>query len=219
MEFDPQSRLNDPPRRALAALVESRGADLASLSRLLGRNAAYIHQYLYRGSPRQLGERERAMLARYFGVDEQQLGGPRRAGPTLTLVPRLDVGASAGGGGLTDDEPELAPFAFDPDWLRRLSAAPQRLAIIRVEGDSMAPTLVHGEEIMVDSSDGADRLRDGIYVLRRDAVLLVKRLALGRSRQQVSIISDNAAYPTDIDVPLVTLDIIGRVLWAARPIG
>jgi hypothetical protein len=41
----------------------------------------------------------------------------------------------------------------------------------------MAPLLGHGDEILVDHADGADRLRDGIYVLRREDALLVKRLS------------------------------------------
>jgi phage repressor protein C with HTH and peptisase S24 domain len=214
----------DPVRETLASLIVAAGEDYKSLSRLIGRNAAYIHQFLYRGTPRRLGERERAMLADYFGVAEAALGAaPPRAGasmmPGLTLVPRIDVGASAGGGGLAEDDPAAPPFAFDARWLKQLSAEPKRLAIIRVEGDSMAPTLAHGDDIMVDSSDAAVRLRDGIYVLRRDGVLLVKRLARAAARDRVTIISDNSAYPSEAEVPVRTLEIVGRVKWTGRQIG
>jgi hypothetical protein len=219
MDMDVEQIFADPVRRALAAQVKAQRTDLSALSRLLGRNAAYVHQYLYRGSPKQLGERERGLLARYFGIDEALLGAPQRSAAALTLVPRLDVGASAGAGGLADEEPELSPFAFDAAWLRRLSAAPQRLAIIRVEGDSMTPTLLPGEEIMVDSSDAVDRLRDGIYVLRRDGVLLVKRVIRTTRRDSVTIVSDNPAYATETEVAIASLLIVGRVLWAARQIG
>ena len=40
----------------------------------------------------------------------------------------------------------------------------------------MAPTLSAGDDILVDLADAADRLHDGIYVLRVDDALLVKRL-------------------------------------------
>lgn len=214
----------DAAREALARLIRERGEDYASLSRLVGRNPAYIQQYLHRGTPRRLGERERALLADYFGVDQHLLGAPaaiaapRSSGP-LTLVPHLDVGASAGPGALADAERAQALFGFDPRWLRRLSANPQQLAIIRVEGDSMAPTLGDGDDIMVDSGDGAARLRDGIYVLRRADVLLVKRLARTNAPGRVTIISDNRAYPTQADVPVAELTIVGRVVWAGRRIA
>lgn len=188
---------------------------------MLGKNPAYIQQFIKRGSPRRLGERERAILAAYFRVDEALLGGPQRIGTAvidagLVAVPRLDIGAAAGAGGLNEDDRAEAVFAFDPRWLRRLSATPQRLAIIRVEGESMVPTLDHGDDIMVDSGDGAERLRDGIYVLRRDGVLLVKRLSCSLARERVTIVSDNEAYPTQTNVPVSELDIVGRVLWTGR---
>src|SRR3546814_12083337 len=63
--------------------------------------------------------------------------------------------------------------------LRVMGANPAGLSMIRVDGDSMSPTLSHGDEIMVDRMDGAARLRDGIYVLRMDDTLMVKRVALG----------------------------------------
>lgn len=210
----------DDPRAVLDRLVQARGEDYSALSRLVGRNPAYIQQFIKRGSPKRLGERERSILAGYFRVDESTLGAPPR-GTTpkveagLLAVPRLDVGAAAGAGGLAEDERTEALFAFDERWLRRLSASPQQLAIIRVEGDSMVPTLSHGDDIMVDSSDGAERLRDGIYVLRRDGVLLVKRLACG-ARGSVAIVSDNPVYPTEHDVPVGEIDIVGRVLWTGR---
>lgn len=211
---------SDPARAALSALIRNRREDCASLSRLIGRNPAYIQQFLQRGSPRKLGERERRILAEYFGVDETELGGPAARGRQdgLTVVPRIAVGASAGGGSLAE-EGAATPFAFDARWLRRLAADPKRLAIIGVEGDSMAPTLAHGDDIMVDNSDAATRLRDGIYVLRRDGLLLVKRLARSAMRDQVAIISDNPAYPTERDVNLRSLDIVGRVVWAGRRIA
>ena len=213
----------DDPRAVLDRLVSERGEDYAALSRMIGRNAAYIQQYIKRGSPRALAERDRALLAAYFAVEERVLGAPppRAAmidGAGLMAVPRLDVGASAGSGAVADSERAEALFGFDPRWLRRLSANPRQLAIIRVEGDSMVPTLADGDDIMVDASDAAERLRDGIYVLRRDGALLVKRLACGlaRDRQRVAIISDNSAYPAEGDIPVADLAIVGRVVWAGR---
>lgn len=213
-------------RQALDRLIAERGEDYAALSRLIGRNAAYIQQFIKRGTPRRLAERDRATLAAYFGVDEIVLGGQpaRRTGEpsdAMQRVPRLDVGASAGPGAVTDHERAEAQFAFDSRWLRRLCGDPGRLAIIRVEGDSMVPTLNDGDDIMVDGSDDAARLRDGIYVLRRDGVLLVKRLACGfaGARLRVSIISDNPAYPAEQDVAVRDLVIVGRVVWAGRRVS
>lgn len=213
---------DDEARAALKRLIEQRGEDYAGLSRLLGRNPAYVQQYIARGSPRRLAEGDRRRLASYFGIDEAELGGPpaRGGGAGLVAVPRLDVGAAAGAGALGGDERALGRIAFDPAWLRRIaSGAPDALSIIRVEGDSMAPTLADGDDILVDRSDAAARLRDGIYVLRVEDALVVKRLALAPDRRAVAIRGDNPAYPVWPDRDPAALDIVGRVVWAGRRIA
>ncbi|HEY0625406.1 MAG TPA: S24 family peptidase [Allosphingosinicella sp.] len=209
-------------RRALERLIEERGEDYASLSRLIGRNAAYIQQFIRRGTPKRLAEEDRRILARYFDVPERMLGAPEvgqqagAADPHVT-VPQLDVGASAGPGALPGDEEARSHIAFDRKWLRRLVAGDgSQLSIIRVEGDSMAPTLTDSDEILVDRADAAERLRDGIYVLRREEVLMVKRLAPDPSGKTVTIRSDNDAYPSWPACKLSSIEIVGRVVWCGR---
>ena len=212
---------DEDDRAALRRLIETRGEDYAGLSRLIGRNPAYIQQYIRRGSPRRLAEHDRRLLARYFGVDEALLGGPARpAGTGLQAVPRLDVGAAAGAGAFDGDERGQAHIAFDPVWLRRLArGAPEHLSIIRVAGDSMAPTLADGDDILVDRGDSAERVRDGVYVLRMDDMLVVKRLALNPAARTLTIASDNPAYPGWPDCDPAAVEIVGRVVWAGRRIG
>src|ERR1044072_9039705 len=93
---------NAAQRSALAALIAQSGESYAALSRLIGRNDAYLQQFVTRGSPRELAERDRALLARYFGVAEARLGGPEL--PGLVPIVRLDVGGSAGAGGIGGGE-------------------------------------------------------------------------------------------------------------------
>ena len=61
---------DEDARTALAALIAERRDDYAGLSRLLGRNPAYIQQYVRRGTPRRLSDTDRAKLAAYFRVPE-----------------------------------------------------------------------------------------------------------------------------------------------------
>lgn len=111
-------------------------------------------------------------------------------------------------------------FAFDRSWLKSLTAAPDGdLSMIRVAGDSMAPTLNDGDDILVDSSDSGNRLRDGIYVLRVEDALLVKRLAVHPFGRTVTVQSDNPAYPDWPDCGFDTIHCIGRVIWAGRKVA
>lgn len=63
-------------RSSLDKLIRARGEDYASISRLLGRNPAYIQQFIKRGTPRRLSEDDRQTLAAYFRVPEEQFGKP-----------------------------------------------------------------------------------------------------------------------------------------------
>lgn len=209
--------VNDDGRAALERLIAENGEDYAGLSKLIGRNSAYIQQFIKRGSPRRLPEKERGILARYFGVDEKLLGGLASSTAKLGLrtIPKLDVGASAGPGAMNDAEALSGKIGFDEKWLRRLGVDPAHLSLIRVDGDSMAPTLNNGDDIMVDSSVSSGTLRDGVHVIRMDDVLMVKRLAKGPAGR-LSVLSDNPVYPDWPDVDGETVAIIGRVVWAGR---
>ena len=209
--------VNENPRAALDQLIADSGDDYAGLSKLIGRNAAYVQQFIKRGTPKKLPESERGILARYFGVDERVLGGVAstagRAG--LRTIPKLDVGASAGPGAMNEGEALSGKIGFDEKWLRKLGVDPKQLSLIRVEGDSMLPTLADGDDIMVDRAAANKPLRDGIHVIRIDDVLMVKRLARGPAGR-LSVLSDNPAYPDWVDVDGAGVTVVGRVVWTGR---
>jgi phage repressor protein C with HTH and peptisase S24 domain len=213
--------MNDA-RLMLERLCAERGEDFAGLSRMLGRNPAYIQQFVRRGVPKRLKEEERRKLARYFSISETLLGGPPddEAGPNgLLSVKRHPVSVSAGPGAVVNEELGKPYFAFDERWLKALTpTSPSNLSIVRVEGDSMSPTLNAGDEILVDLGDCMERLRDGIYVLRIDDAVVVKRLALNPLGRRVTVQSDNPAYPDWPDCGLDDINCIGRVIWAGRKV-
>lgn len=211
----------EDPRTFLTQLIAERREDLAALSRLLGRNPAYVQQFIKRGTPRRLAERDRKTLARYFNVDEQLLGGPPSpmSADGLIPIPRLEIGASAGYGAHNDGERPVAQLGFSKDWLRQLTNAKQDdLSIIKVVGDSMFPTLADGDDILVERSLPGHSLHDGIYVLRRDDSLMVKRITVNPSGGSLTVASDNKNHATWTDCSPAEIDLVGRVVWAGRRI-
>ncbi|HEY7810691.1 MAG TPA: S24 family peptidase [Allosphingosinicella sp.] len=215
--------MSQDPRILLEKLIRERGEDYAGLSRLIGRNPAYVQQYIKRGTPKRLSEEDRRALSRYFAIDEALLGGPvapAEASADLLSVPRLDVAASAGPGAEAGEERPLGRIAFDSAWLRRMRiGGGAQLSMIRVQGDSMVPTLSDGDEILVDRGDAAERLRDGIYVLRIDDVLVVKRVARNPAGRGISVRSDNNSYPSWPECDPAAVDLVGRVVWVGRRLG
>ena len=198
------------PQSTLVALVAARGDSLAALSRMIGRNDAYLQQYVTRGSPRFLAEADRRLLAAYLGVAETALGGPP-ASPALVRVPRLDAVASAGPGGLVEEDRLVGGEAIDPALLRQLGVRADGLSIVVARGDSMYPTIADGDDMLVDRNDRRVDARGAIYVARIDGHVVVKRLM--RDGQGVTIVSDNPDFPT---LTSDRVEVIGRVVRLSR---
>jgi repressor LexA len=206
-----RTAIDPDPRSALAALAAARGDSLAALSAMLGRNAAYLQQYVRRGSPKILPERDRRLLSDYLGVSEVTLGAPAERQATGFRIPKLNVTASAGPGALIDGEITLGTDTLDPGLARRLGLKDGQAAIIRVRGTSMEPGLFDGDHIVVDTADRTPRARGGVYVIRVDEAVMVKRVALVRGALVAT--SDN---PAAGGVPAGEIVVIGRVVWQMR---
>ena len=129
-------------------------------------------------------------------------------------VPLYDVYASAGHGSQIDQEPIIDQLAFKKDWLMgEMGLNPVNCCMIHVTGDSMEPTLHKKDVVMLDRSHTI-YMEDGIYCLRLDGGLLVKRLQRINANQ-VEVISDNSVYrPYQLDT--ADIQIIGRVVWAGK---
>lgn len=205
-------------QRRLVELSRQRGVSLSELSRLISRNSSYLQQFVRKGSPRKLEELDRRTLARFFGVDESELGAPEENSSVVSSparsgdwvdVPRLELGVSAGPGAVAEGEHSIGAFRFSRRWLRDHGFAPNMLSAICVIGDSMEPTLRDGDEILVDRSPVP--LRDGIHVVRLDDTLLVKRLDTSRPGR-IALISDNRSYQP-VEVEQGEAEVIGRVVW------
>lgn len=197
------------PRARLEGLARAQGVSLAALSAMLGRGPAYLHQWVRYGRPRALAERDRRVLADFFGVTEAALGGDDRAAPWR--VPRLDVAASAGPGATAEDEVVLGSEVVAPELARSLGLTDGQASIIRVSGDSMAPGLLDGDRLLVDQASRSPDARGGVYVIRVDGVLLVKRVR--REGRRLVATSDNPAAPS---VPAGPIEVIGRAVWQMR---
>lgn len=196
------------PRARLAALARDRGESLAGLSALIGRGENYLQQWIAKGSPRVLGERDRQVLADYLGVAEVELGGEA---PATWRVPRLDVAASAGPGAVVEGEALLGLDEVPVALARSLGLKQGQASIIRVSGDSMAPGLIDGDRLLIDEASRSPGARGGVYVVRLDGALLVKRVARTGGRLVVS--SDNPDAPT---VPRGVPTVVGRAVWQMR---
>jgi len=143
-------------------------------------------------------------------------------GSEFTLVPRYAVDAAAGAGQAVECEIEIGKLAFRQDWVRQKGLTASDLAVIRVRGDSMSPTIRDGALVLVDRRAHHKKPKtDGIYVIQLDGDLLAKRIQVDLTGDGALYIkSDNPAY-TDQHLEAAAADklwIVGRVIWAGAEI-
>jgi phage repressor protein C with HTH and peptisase S24 domain len=131
----------------------------------------------------------------------------------FSLVPKAQTKVSAGGGIFPPEGTTTEQYAFHEQWLRRVATDVKRVILLDVDGDSMAPTLLHKDTVLIDLNRTV--LRAGrIYAIAVGDVLQIKRLQL-ITGERVKIISDNPSYHT-YDVRADEIRIIGQMIWFCR---
>lgn len=142
--------------------------------------------------------------------------GPVGVAPAgdYVFMPRGEI--RAGGRGPWIRSPLIVDvLAFGAGWLEhRLAVDPARLLLLEVSGDSMAPTLGEGDLVLADLRETRARI-DGVYVLREQNDLVVKRLQRRRFGAALTIRSDNPAYQPMAISP-GAINIVGRVIWSGK---
>ena len=87
-------------RGRLQQMARDKGSSLAELSRLLGRNPAYLQQYVSRGSPRHLDEPDMRRIAEYLGIstrviETRRFDDTRPDAPTQLRAALADAGSGS----------------------------------------------------------------------------------------------------------------------------
>lgn len=220
----------DPVRRLIVERAAEVGTDLKALSAQLGKNVSYLHSFVTKGTPRKLDGDDRARLAELLELPEASLkdGQAHRAqvpsietvkGVEYARLPMHDIRASAGAGIPVEDSEPTGWRLFDHNWLKSvtLSKLPA-LRVIQVAGDSMLDTLSNGDHVLVDLNQRS-LAREGIFVLRLDGELIVKRIQKSFQTGSVTIKSDNPRYDPEVISDPERLQVVGRVVWLGRAIG
>ena len=125
------------------------------------------------------------------------------------FMPRNRIRFSSGREGILRSEQVVDSIAFRAEWVKRtLRTETRDLILIEVVGDSMAPTVEDGDLILANLAEPRFR-QDGIYLLRHDSGLTVKRIQR-RPDGKLLVRSDNPKYESMV---VASVSIIGRVIW------
>jgi phage repressor protein C with HTH and peptisase S24 domain len=109
-------------------------------------------------------------------------------------------------------------WAFPASFIaNRLQASAKNLLVIEAEGDAMAPTIMSGNKVIVDTGHKKPS-PDGLYAIRDSFEnVIVRRLQLLRAAQpsRVKVISDNPKHAAE-EAALSEIDIVGKALCCMK---
>jgi hypothetical protein len=187
----------DMARKKLLALAEKAGYSLSALSTRLTyagkpRARGYLHDYIFKASPRELRAEDVAILARILGIDSGELTvepvRPHNANMAidskpkgnLTFIPAPQTGQKdlpilghgrGGEAGFFIDQGKVWGFAVRPASLVGVAEA----YAVRVYDTSMDPRYQPGEVLQVDPFRQV-RPGDDVVIQLTDGQCFVKRL-------------------------------------------
>ena len=211
----------------LKQLLSDRGITATELSRMSGVRTSFIYDVLS-GKSKNPSIVTLSKIANALAVSLSTLSGSDAAGvgasssskisQSYVSVPKLSIDISAGDGAEVnqDEFSNIEYYMFRRSWVcNKLATTPEHLRMLHVTGDSMEPTLNHGDVMLIDTSQTTPS-PPGIFVLYDGFGLVVKRVEmLPSSPPKLSIKSDNAQY-SPYERSLEDTRIIGRVVWFAR---
>jgi transcriptional regulator with XRE-family HTH domain len=160
--------------------------------------------------------------------------GPKKPGGSddeFAYINNLKVEASAGDGSVVDYEALNNRMAFRKDWLKQHDLPPEKLCFLTAKGDSMEPTIrpgdtllvtvyfhnrgpAHKQDLVKGLEPGQRAGKEGIFVLKLDGGLVVKRLQPDLEGGY-HIRSDNLRYEP-LYKEATKLEIVGKVEWVGR---
>lgn len=186
----------------------------------LASGTAYGSKHLHKIA-RELGTSAAYLAGETDNPDEGALPAPRAHDIAdqldAVMIPEVQVGLSMGGGSVLEDWPVVQMVPFSRTWLQELtSSSADQLMVARGEGESMMPTILDRDLVIIDRAQNTPRQQDRIWALSYGGWGMIKRLrALPDGTLQIN--SDNAAVS-----PIVAYEgeaqVIGRVVGVVRRI-
>jgi phage repressor protein C with HTH and peptisase S24 domain len=120
-----------------------------------------------------------------------------------------------GGGAVFSDYEHVGTVPFARDWLRRkMKGSFGDLFVAEGRGDSMQPTMLNGDTVLIDTAQKNIREQDLIWALSYGDLGMIKRVRRLPSGGFL-VLSDNQAV-APFEAHDGEMHVVGRVIWIGR---
>lgn len=195
--------------------VDEAAASRAEIARVLSLAPARITE-MFKGG-RDLSFDEARTLMRHYGIDTEGTSSISEVASEhgIAMVEEVDLALGMGGGMYADLAQTKGLVPFKQEWLRGLhSGSTASLRVVRGEGDSMQPTILDGDLVLIDTAQDNILSQDRIWAVFWGELGMIKRV-----RRQPSgsfmLMSDNASI-APIEAVDGEMHVLGRVIWIGR---
>jgi hypothetical protein len=135
----------------------------------------------------------------------------------LVFLDEIDLPLGMGASFLSGHAEVMGVVPFRSDWLRGLHEGPlDRLKVTRGRGDSMQPTIMDGDIVIVDTAHRRIDDQDRIWAVAYGDLGMIRRVRV-TPRGSWLLMPDNEVVRPD-EVGDGEVAVIGRVIWIGRRI-
>jgi phage repressor protein C with HTH and peptisase S24 domain len=127
----------------------------------------------------------------------------------------VDISYAMGAGAVVEDYPATGLIPFNLQFLRSVARGHvETLFVARGQGDSMMPTLINDDLVLIDTSQKLINDQDRIWAVSVGGAGMIKRIRR-LPGDRFEIISDNPIVSSQV-VAFDDLYVVGRVVWVGR---
>ena len=183
------------------------------IAEILGTNPHFLMGESDDPSPAGVADGRAAYRA---GGPPEPFGQVRQPSPPSSVdIHELDLAFGMGGGTYMDLPVKSTTHSFSRAWLRNFTDSPfEQLLFARGMGDSMMPTILDADIVLIDTAQQTPRMNDQIWALQMHGLGMIKRLRAGPDGS-MKILSDNPAVSDEVAYD-GEMQVIGRVVAAVR---
>ena len=172
----------------------------------------------YINSEKEINSVQKIRVEQFFEINLDTEENYNTSDANINMPVRGDISASLGAGSFVNCETVTEYFPLPKSLMKKIGASPEHSCIINTSGESMYPTIIGGQDLILIDESKKEIFDGKIYLIRMDNSLFAKRLQK-LPQNRIKVISDNPDYDSyiiDLKDESVDFAVIGKIMWISR---